>query len=170
MAPYYLAPRGATEGFAFSPRTLAGDRCRQRRHDSRSAAPHIRPVCCCRYVCVCVCVCVRARLLNAADRSGHSRRAHAQPQVAVRVLGALISFSHSPLHTPLRIPGDCALFELARRFFGRAVAWQALLCQVVSWSYCYCMARPLAVSLETCLTSTALALWPWEVTVLVVYT
>eukprot|EP00802_Teleaulax_amphioxeia_P021596 Tamp_21964.p2 GENE.Tamp_21964~~Tamp_21964.p2 ORF type:complete len:130 (+),score=1.61 Tamp_21964:402-791(+) len=58
--------------------------------------------------------------------------------------------------------GDCALFELARRFFGRAVAWQALLCQVVSWSYCYCMARPLAVSLETCLTSTALALWPWE--------
>ena len=58
--------------------------------------------------------------------------------------------------------GDCATFELARRFFGHAVAWQALLCEIFSCSYFYCMARPLSNCLETALTTWALALWPWQ--------
>ena len=62
----------------------------------------------------------------------------------------------------LAAAGDCAVFELARRFFGRPAAWQALFCQLVSGSYFYCMARPLSNALETTLTIAALALWPWQ--------
>ena len=59
--------------------------------------------------------------------------------------------------------GDAAVFELARRIFGRTVAWQALACQLMSASYFYCMSRSLSNSLETALTLGALALWPWQV-------
>ena len=55
------------------------------------------------------------------------------------------------------------MFELARRIFGRTVAWQALACQLMSASYFYCMSRALSNSLETALTLGALALWPWQV-------
>ena len=34
--------------------------------------------------------------------------------------------------------------------------------QMTSCSYFYCMSRPLSNSLETALTTSALALWPWE--------
>ena len=39
-------------------------------------------------------------------------------------------FSYYRMCSTLSV-GDCAVFEVARRFFGRSAAWQALFCQVM---------------------------------------
>jgi GPI mannosyltransferase 3 len=56
---------------------------------------------------------------------------------------------------------DWATFRLAQRLFGHDVANDALICQLLSWCYFFCMPRTLSNSLEAALTTAALAFWPW---------
>jgi hypothetical protein len=57
--------------------------------------------------------------------------------------------------------GDFSTLILTSRLFGAQVGIQALLCQLLSWCYFYTMSRTLSNSMETALTSLALAYWPW---------
>ena len=57
---------------------------------------------------------------------------------------------------------DLAMVELARKLFGVEVAFNAILCQVSSCFFFYCMSRSLVNSVETCLITSILALWPWS--------
>ncbi|EKX54838.1 hypothetical protein GUITHDRAFT_131834 [Guillardia theta CCMP2712] len=57
---------------------------------------------------------------------------------------------------------DLAMVELARKLFGVEVAFNAILCQVSSCFFFYCMSRSLVNSVEACLITSILALWPWS--------
>eukprot|EP00960_Hanusia_phi_P015274 451050-Hanusia_phi.AAC.1 len=57
---------------------------------------------------------------------------------------------------------DLALMQVACKCFGVEVAFNAIICQVSSCMLFYCMSRSLVNSVETCLITAILALWPWE--------
>eukprot|EP00961_Rhodomonas_salina_P031582 425558-Rhodomonas_salina.1 len=58
--------------------------------------------------------------------------------------------------------GDIATLHLALRLFGEETARLALLLQLGSACYFYCMARPLINAVETTLTTAAFSFWPWN--------